>query len=77
MQMSAIRFLKIGHIEECLDGTYLVGHLPGIGGSFDTAAQFFNAWAGEAKFPSVRSVRCAAGDGRAAVPRKRSNASGW
>ncbi|KAI9784714.1 MAG: hypothetical protein M1816_000717 [Peltula sp. TS41687] len=51
VQMSAIRFPKIGAIIKCRDGTYSVGPLPGIGGPFDSAAQFFEAWATKAKFP--------------------------
>lgn len=49
--MSAIRFPKIGSIIKCSDGTYSIGPLPGIGGPFDSAAQFFEAWADKAKFP--------------------------
>jgi hypothetical protein len=38
--MAAIRFPKIGAITKAPDGTYTVGPIPGIGGPFDTAAQF-------------------------------------
>jgi len=56
--MSAIRFRKIGGIVKASDGTYCVGPLPGIGGPFDSAAQFFEAWADHLKFPySEETVR--------------------
>tara|TARA_R110002003_G_scaffold88_9_gene7113 strand:+ start:2043 stop:2675 length:633 start_codon:yes stop_codon:yes gene_type:complete len=41
----------IGSIVKLSDGTYSVGELPGIGGPFETAAEFFCAWARNAKFP--------------------------
>lgn len=49
--MSAIRFPRIGAITKCPDGAYSVGPLPGIGGPFDSAAQFFDALARKIKFP--------------------------
>lgn len=49
--MSGIRFPKIGRITKLMDGTYSVGPLPKIGGPFDTAAEFFHAWAETAKYP--------------------------
>jgi hypothetical protein len=56
--MSAIRFPKIGGIVKCHDGTYSVGPLPGIGGPFDSAAQFFEACADRAKFQfGEKSIR--------------------
>jgi len=33
------------------DGSYSVGPIPRIGGPFDTASEFFKAWAKQAKFP--------------------------
>lgn len=41
----------IGSIVKQPDGTYAVGAIPGIGGPFETAADFFCAWAKSAKFP--------------------------
>jgi hypothetical protein len=43
--MASIRFPKIGSIIKLSDGTYSIGGIPGIGGPFDTAAEFFRAWA--------------------------------
>ncbi|TWU70760.1 hypothetical protein ED733_001793 [Metarhizium rileyi] len=57
-QMSAIRFAKIGGIVKAADGTYCVGPLPGIGGPFDSPAQFLEAWADKLKFPySEKTIR--------------------
>src|SRR5690349_7823747 len=49
--MASIRFPKIGSIIKRSDGTYSVGPLPRIGGPFDSAAEFFEAWANQAKYP--------------------------
>lgn len=49
--MAAVRFPKIGSIIKLSDGTYSVGAIPGIGGPFDAAEDFFHAWAKWAKFP--------------------------
>lgn len=54
--MSAIRFPKIGSIVKCHDGTYSVGPLPGIGGPFDSAAHFFEAWVAKTRFPCSDEV---------------------
>ncbi|KAH7061876.1 hypothetical protein BKA63DRAFT_429851 [Paraphoma chrysanthemicola] len=51
VEMTAIRFPMIGGIVKLSDGTYSVGKLPGIGGPFETAVDFFCAWARNAKFP--------------------------
>ncbi|KND93773.1 hypothetical protein TOPH_01933 [Tolypocladium ophioglossoides CBS 100239] len=45
------RARSIGNIVKCRDGTYSMGPLPGIGGPFDSAAHFFEAWADKAEFP--------------------------
>jgi hypothetical protein len=50
--MSSVRFPKIGSIIKLDDETYSVGAIPGIGGPFDTAAEFFQHWAMWAKFGS-------------------------
>jgi hypothetical protein len=50
--MSSVRFPKIGSIIKLDDETYSVGAIPGIGGPFDTAADFFQHWAKWAKFGS-------------------------
>ncbi|KAK4232853.1 hypothetical protein C8A03DRAFT_39492 [Achaetomium macrosporum] len=50
LQMTSLRFPKIGVIVRNPDGTYDIGPFPGFGGPFDTAADFFEAWARRAKF---------------------------
>ncbi|KAG8421521.1 hypothetical protein J3458_003394 [Metarhizium acridum] len=58
VQMSGIRFPRIGGIAKAPDGTYCVGPLPGIGGPFDLPAQFLGAWADHIKFPlSEKTIR--------------------
>jgi hypothetical protein len=56
--MSSVRFPKIGSIVKLSDGTYSVGAMPGIGGPFETAAEFFTSWAKECTFPfNERTIR--------------------
>ncbi|KAI1267856.1 kinase-like domain-containing protein [Xylariaceae sp. FL1019] len=52
VQMTALRFSKIGSIVRMASGKYDIGPLPNIGGPFSTASSFFAAWADHAKFPS-------------------------
>ncbi|GAO18653.1 hypothetical protein UVI_02064280 [Ustilaginoidea virens] len=47
----SVRFPKIGSIVQRPDGSYSVGAIPGIGGPFETAAEYFRAWAQARKFP--------------------------
>jgi hypothetical protein len=54
VEMASIRFSKIGAIV-LRDGEFEVGPIPGLGGPFDTAAVYFEAWANTAKFPSKES----------------------
>lgn len=49
--MTSIRFPKIGMISKRADGAYYMDAIPGLGGPFDTAEQYFEAWAINAKFP--------------------------
>lgn len=49
--MASLRFPKIGTIARRKDGTYGIGPFPDIGGPFETATDFFKAWARHAKFP--------------------------
>lgn len=49
--MASVRFPSIGGVIRLSDGTYSVGPIPGIGGPFDSAADFFKAWAKGMKFP--------------------------
>ncbi|KZM19152.1 uncharacterized protein EKO05_0003191 [Ascochyta rabiei] len=48
--MSSVRFSMIGCITETSNG-YSVGPIPGIGGPFETPADFFAQWATGAVFP--------------------------
>lgn len=49
---------KIGSIIRRDDNEFDVGPLPGLGGPFSTATEFFKAWAREVKFPkSDSSIR--------------------
>jgi Ser/Thr protein kinase RdoA (MazF antagonist) len=41
----------IGRIVKLSDGSFFIGELPGIGGPFKTAAEFFCAWAKYSRFP--------------------------
>ena len=49
--MTSVRFPKIGTVVKLSDGSYDIGPLPGLGGPFETATAFFEAWAQHAKFP--------------------------
>ncbi|KAH8193683.1 hypothetical protein TruAng_012153 [Truncatella angustata] len=51
VQMTAIRFPKIGIIVRNKHGEYDIGPFPDIGGPFNTATEFFEAWADYARFP--------------------------
>lgn len=51
MQLSAVRLPQIGKIVSVKpDGTYQQGPIPGLGGPFNTATEFFKAWAATAQF---------------------------
>ncbi|KAK1691620.1 kinase-like domain-containing protein [Colletotrichum godetiae] len=50
IQMTSMRLPKIGTIIRNEDGEYESGPIPGIGGPFDTAAAFFEAWADKVDF---------------------------
>ncbi|KAI1121236.1 kinase-like domain-containing protein [Nemania abortiva] len=51
VQMSSLRFPKIGIVFKGTNGEYDIGPFPDIGGPFETAAAFFEAWAEHASFP--------------------------
>lgn len=55
--MSSLTFPRIGSIARLQDGTYDIGPLPGLGGPFDTATEYLEAWAEAAKFPNLELVR--------------------
>jgi len=48
--LTSLRLPKIGTIVRNHEGKYECGPLPGIGGPFDTATAFFEAWADSVKF---------------------------
>lgn len=49
--MFRIRLPKIGKIVGIHDdGSYRLGPIPGVGGPFDTAAEYFRAWAAKVEF---------------------------
>ncbi|TDZ39366.1 hypothetical protein C8035_v003382 [Colletotrichum spinosum] len=56
VQMTSLRLPKIGTIFQREDGGYDSGPIPGIGGPFDTAAAFFEAWADKATFQLDRDT---------------------
>ncbi len=49
-EISSITFPKIGSIVRLPDGTYDVGPLPTLGGPFETATEYLQAWAKHAEF---------------------------
>ncbi|KAI1182632.1 kinase-like domain-containing protein [Nemania serpens] len=51
VELTSVRFSKIGIIKRDADGKYDVGPFPDIGGPFDSAASFITAWAQHAIFP--------------------------
>ncbi|OAT13807.1 hypothetical protein BDBG_08936 [Blastomyces gilchristii SLH14081] len=55
VEMASIRFPKIGMIVKREDGTYDIDPIPGLGGPFKTASDYFEAWANHAKFPRRES----------------------
>ncbi|KAJ5145900.1 uncharacterized protein N7515_000464 [Penicillium bovifimosum] len=50
VQFTSLRLPKIGLMTRNSEGGFECGPLPGIGGPFDTATAFFEAWADSAKF---------------------------
>ncbi|KAF8850550.1 hypothetical protein BDZ45DRAFT_769962 [Acephala macrosclerotiorum] len=63
VQLSAVQLPKIGTIVSMnKDSTYQQGPIPGLGGPFDTATEFFKAWAAKAEFGmSDEQLRAASG----------------
>lgn len=55
VEMASLRFPRIGSIQR-INGSYEVGPIPGLGGPFDSAADYFEAWAKKAKFPYDEDV---------------------
>ncbi|KFY68165.1 hypothetical protein V498_10727 [Pseudogymnoascus sp. VKM F-4517 (FW-2822)] len=56
VEMASVRLPRIGTIIKCTDGSYDIGPLPDLGGPFDTATAFFEAWAAKAEFPKSRDM---------------------
>ncbi|KAJ6036430.1 hypothetical protein N7540_000709 [Penicillium herquei] len=50
VHLTSLRLPKIGTIIRDHEGEYESGPIPGIGGPFDTATEFFEAWADTVKF---------------------------
>ncbi|CAG7961519.1 unnamed protein product [Penicillium salamii] len=50
VQLTSLRLPKIGAIIRTQEGKFECGPLPGLGGPFDTATAFFEAWADNVKF---------------------------
>ncbi|KAF9772981.1 hypothetical protein IL306_009275, partial [Fusarium sp. DS 682] len=51
VQLAAVRLPQIGTVVSLnADGTCQQGPIPGLGGPFNTATEFFQAWAAKAKF---------------------------
>ncbi|KAJ5591924.1 uncharacterized protein N7459_002293 [Penicillium hispanicum] len=48
--MASIRFPKIGLVSQLEDGSYDIGPVPGLGGPFETAQEYFTAWAQAVRF---------------------------
>lgn len=44
MQIASARLPQIGTVTRTPDGSFTVGPIPGLGGPFDTAASFIQAW---------------------------------
>lgn len=63
LALSRIQLPKTGTISGINDdGTYQQGPIPGLGGSFETAAKSFKAWSTKADFGSLPSqIQLAAG----------------
>ncbi|KAK0100468.1 hypothetical protein ONS95_008418 [Cadophora gregata] len=63
VQLSAVQLPKIGTIVSInRDSTYQQGPIPGLGGPFDTATEFFKAWAAKVEFGmSDEQLRAASG----------------
>ena len=56
VQITSLRLPKIGTIIRRDDGSYDMAPIPSLGGPFDSAVAFFEAWAAQAKFPTSDSV---------------------
>ncbi|KAM5356861.1 hypothetical protein ACJ41O_003507 [Fusarium nematophilum] len=64
VQLSTVQLPKVGTIVSMnADGTCQQGPIPGLGGPFNTATEFFEAWAAQAKFGmSDEQLRAASGE---------------
>lgn len=54
--MTSLRFSKIGMITQYEDGSFGIDPIPGLGGLFDTAIEYLEAWADTARFPLSEST---------------------
>lgn len=53
MKLAKLTFPKIGIVTKDAHGRYDIGPFPNLGGPFDTATEFFIAWARCANFPTA------------------------
>ncbi|KAK2748271.1 hypothetical protein FQN57_000929 [Myotisia sp. PD_48] len=51
VEISSLVFPKIGSIIRQENGSYEIGPIPGLGGPFETATEYFKAWSASARFP--------------------------
>ncbi|CAK7232983.1 hypothetical protein SCUCBS95973_008442 [Sporothrix curviconia] len=51
VQMTSLRLPKIGTVRRTPEGTFEAGPIPGIGGPFETATAFYEAWINHVHFP--------------------------
>ncbi|KAK3368594.1 hypothetical protein B0H63DRAFT_441835 [Podospora didyma] len=56
VQITSVRLPKIGTVVKLADGSYGIGPLPVLGGPFETATAFFEAWAEHTKFPHSTDI---------------------
>ncbi|KAJ8129924.1 hypothetical protein O1611_g3704 [Lasiodiplodia mahajangana] len=51
VQITSVRLPQIGTVARDADGSFTTGPIPGIGGPFNTAASFMQAWVAKIRFP--------------------------
>ncbi|KAH8749743.1 hypothetical protein F5883DRAFT_648046 [Diaporthe sp. PMI_573] len=51
VQIASARLPQIGAVSRDTSGNFILGLIPGLGGPFNTAALFIQAWAARVRFP--------------------------
>lgn len=51
VQIASARLHQIGTVTRAKNGNFTAGPIPGVGGPFDTAASFIQAWAAKIRYP--------------------------